>query len=270
MYPIILKYDYDLMKISVIETYKKYDECYCDVMYKYDKDTIKQLCLMTHFLKMFKKPYKYTVGDIARGINFYTKCRIDNHMDSLYGNAIVNIVVYIIEKLKEKYKFTEDTIYNVPCRASISGMKKNDKPTLIDTIMSVGLMTKKMTNEKYISTTIINFHNSQNKIEKTRSTITKIHNESVNDTYKILSSNMPEYRYSYNNDKIFHVGKFVLVFFIKITLSEDCVKKCDIVIQTKEIELKYNATSVYNQDQIIKNDVVFVDTCKAKNIVLSV
>jgi len=233
-----------------------------NVTYNFDKIGEKQLCLLTHFLKISQRPVCSTKSketDIM--LSFET---VDDNIDNVnFKNIIINIVNKIREDITKLHPDAHET--NSPY---YDGLANNNfinvhLPSFYDT-----------TNKQNVIIVPIHFHNSKNK----GGGVTIIKKDTLAETLNEIMTVMPMFKYSKYGEQpeagdklLYYEGKCSLLFNVtvrdvtKIYYNGDPTKRnvyYTIKIYAREIEMKHNVSHVKS---ILDSGLSYISVDKSLN-----
>lgn len=275
IYPIISDYKCDLSKFSLDKrssktlSFKVPSDNYklvnvnsihtsYNAMYNFDKIGEKQLCLLTHFFKISKKPtiiYHNKESEIL----FVFDTLNENTENVNLRNLIVNIVNSIRENIN---KLHPDAIESSP--PYFDGIDNNKfinicLPTFYDT-----------ENKQSVTIVPVHFHNSKSK----GGNISVIKKEKLTETINEIMTTMPMFKYSKYGQKseeddklLYYEGKCSLSFCVTVkdVKKSDDEKELEkhvhytIKIYAKEIEIKHNVSYVRS---VFDSDLSYINVVK--------
>ena len=297
-YPIISNYNYNNNKISIelsnifsksyindsIEIKRKYITY--DIIYDYDKIGKKNLCALTHFIKLLKPHNVYQNGKYQ--LSFDIDIMHDEHMD-IDNINLKNFIIDVITKIKDEIiklhpNITPNNI-NLPYHSYYCAKNDNDKNDNDNNddnkekekrLLSIGTIAfrNKIKNNFMVNTPIY-FHKSKNKgggvviinNENNQTIKQKIITEMPlfkNRNYGITTEGTNDIHKDIHKD-IHYEGKFTLLFNVNIVESESIGDKqiyCDIKVFAKEIEIKHNVSYI---NSVLEKELTYINETKNDN-----
>lgn len=283
LYPLIFDYKYDSQQISLCENSSRKvtfsqpseDEEYVitnnntyityDALYKYDKVGDRQLCILSHFVKIHRSP-EWSKGN---EIIFWLDTMNENMENANFRNAIVRIVEQIKNIITKMYPMAIES-KDVPYTDGDDNSK----------LIKVRLLSfKDAINKQNIIMTPIHYHQPKSK----GGNVIVFKNKNVMETIKDISENMKMFRHKQygkevNDDddskkKLYYEAKCSLAFSalisdIKLDTKDDngIIVKSEhkiyytIKIHAKEMEIKCNMSYV---KPILNSDVSYVNISKS-------
>jgi hypothetical protein len=251
-YPLISDYTYNINKISLEESYlfsvansesddknvKRFIRY--NSIYNYDGIGDKQLCILTHFIKLYK------IEEKKNNVIVHIDISDVNTNNITFKNIINDIMNKIRDNIIKEYPAIQ---INLPYFASNSG----------ETLLPLLLISRKKQKDDSFKTidTPIYIHRSKKK----GGDIITIENEHINNILTNIAKECSGIK-TPSKGEIFYEAKASLIFCANVSINNN-VQVCDIKIYAKEMEIKYNVSYVKS---VLNKDLTIVTQSKNKNI----